>query len=361
MPDLQKGYQFSGTSPNNSVTAEKLNTLVDGATILAGFYTGKSESVSADDADYLLFHEASSGAYRKIRKGNLITASRSQTGFRNLVAKNNTATPATQVDVIADEVVMRSDTGNVWYSGGLNTTLDITSYAGASTANGRDFATLTSTSGQWCGIWAISNGGLDRLLFSLAATPFSAPNLPAGFPYKALLGVVWLNPAGTLISFVQRGNEVAIPAASPGGSSSALLNPYLGANELKGNSTAGGTGVVNATARTFSAVNLSRCIPPVAVACRGIFGATTDLGAAGSHVVYAVASKGTGALNASPADVIGLQLFHDTTSPTQTFGFRSAITFEVPIHTPQTISCAASTTDDAYAMRITGYALNLGS
>jgi hypothetical protein len=108
-------------------------------------------------------------------------------------------------------------------------------------------------------------------------------------------------------------------------------------------------------------VDLSRCIPPIASACRGILGVTTDLGAPGTPVMYAIAGKGTGALNSSPADVIGLQLFHDTTDAVASYGFKSAVSFEAPIHTAQTISCAASTNDDVYAMRITGYTLNLGA
>ena len=47
MPYLQKGYPFTGTSPNNTVTAEKLNALVDEATIQPGFSNGATDALGS--------------------------------------------------------------------------------------------------------------------------------------------------------------------------------------------------------------------------------------------------------------------------------------------------------------------------
>ncbi len=353
MPDLQKGYFFSGVSPNNSVTAEKLNTLVDGATILTGFYTGKGETTTAADGDYFLFYETASGLFRKIQKSSFVTAGKARTGFRNLVAHNNAATPNTQIDVTADEVVMRAANGNVRYATAFAATLDITSYASAATPNGRDYTPLGSSAFR--GIWAISDGTNDRLLFSTAVTPGSSPTLPAGYSYQALLGVVRLDGSGILVRFVQRGCEVAITPPGDAAATAPALNPFIGAAELT-------NAQVNATSRSFSAVDLSRCIPSIASQVRGMIGLTADSSVVTNGVTYAIASKGAGALNSSPSDVLGLQLitvFPQNAATGTSYGYFGAAPFETPIQTAQQISLAVTGAGFVHSMRINGYTLNL--
>jgi hypothetical protein len=351
MSDLSKGYTFSGTSPNNNITAEKLNALVDQATIQTGFYTDRSEANSGSDTDLLLIYNASSFTFKKIRKGNLITAGVAKTGFTNLSVQNNAAAPDSRLDVTADELVLRAITGNVRYISAFSRTVDLESYSGAATADGRDFA--TENADTWYYVWAISDGTNDRLLVSASRT---SPTLPSGFTYRALLGAARNDHSSNFVRFIQRNCEVAIAVASKAGVASANLNPKTGATPVEFTSASCDT------LGAFQSVDLAQCIPPAMTArVRGIIGQSTDSG--GTNYVYAVASKGTGALDGSntPSEAIGLQLLTSYLNATagQMFGFYNAASFEVPVHTSQTMYWTTNTGTLRHNLRINGYTLAL--
>lgn len=351
MSDLSKGYTFSGTSPNNNVTAEKLNALVDGATIETGFYSERAEALSGADGDLLLLLQASDGTYRKIRKANLISSGVAKTGFRNLLMSNHAAAPDSQLEASASEVVLRSSAGNVRYVSGFSRTLDATVYAGAATADGRDFAVLVMDA--WSYVHAISDGSNDRLLLSLSA---SSPTLPAGFAYAALLGAVRLDHAGHFTRFVQRECEVALAPASKAGVLNAESNPQTGATPAEF------TEVSCDSLGVLQSADLSRCVPPGLVArVRGIIGQSVEAG--GSDYCYALAARGSGGLSgaSTPVEALGLQVLptYQVATAVKMFGFYSAASFDLPLAVSQTLYWTASAGAARHNLRITGFTLAL--
>lgn len=342
---ITPGFTFQN---GGQCTAAGLNNLVLLSVVTPALISQQTEITTLAADDFLLVYDASANGFAKISKANSITAAVNQTGFTNLIALNNSGTPNTKIDVTCSECVLVRSNGDVFLAQGISDTLDIALYSGASTPNGRDFATLTGAD-RFCGIWAISNGGLTKLLFSTANTPDGSPVLPAGYTYQCLLGVVFLNTGGTLIRFVQRNRDVSIPPASAAGTAAPTLNPYIGASEF--------TGIqINATTKTFSPVLLGRCIPSIAVKAKVMLGSTstaTDFG-------YAVATVGVGAIDSSPTGTIGMQLGRAKADGSSTlFGFGAAVEFDLVVSASTTIYAAVNNTTSNHSMRCNGYTLNL--
>ena len=126
--------------------------------------------------------------------------------FRSLVIKNNTTTPNSKVDVTADEVVLQ-DTYKSRTVVSLSCTVDIT----AAGANGLD--TGAEANSTWYYIWAIAKeDGTKAALLSVSAT---APTLPSGYTYKALLGAIYNTSAGNFIKMQQFGKVVYRDTSTP--------------------------------------------------------------------------------------------------------------------------------------------------
>jgi hypothetical protein len=116
---------------------------------------------------------------------------------RGLVIKNNATHPTYQMDIDADEIILQDSSGIAKSVSAVNLTVDIT----ASGANGLD----TGSEGNgWYYIWVINNGATTAGLLSLSAT---APTLPSGYTYKALLGAIYNNTDFNVIN--QVGNVVS--------------------------------------------------------------------------------------------------------------------------------------------------------
>ena len=347
MSDLQKGYTFSGTSPNNSVTADKLNTLVDGAAILPGFYTGKSENQQAGTGDYVLTYDSTAAAYRKVQVGNLIPATRSRTGFRNLYA---TTLSGPAVLASADELILRSDAGQLRSVTGFIGRGDLRFYTGGSTPDGRDAATIVTAGTQWYYFWAISDGTHENLLFSQSAT---SPALPAGYLYKALLGAVRIDNSGNFVRFIQRNSDVAVDLTSSAGATNAALNPWTGAT------LAEFTNIAPAVPRTLQTVDLSRCLPPGLTArVTGLIGSTDT----SVNTAYAICPQGTSSLATANAEPLpGLAIYNTLGFGTGStlLGFGNAASFDVVLDTSQLLSWTTSAATSKHSMRITGYRLTL--
>jgi hypothetical protein len=116
---------------------------------------------------------------------------------KNLVVKNNTATPASKIDVAADEIALKSAGGSALLATAFFVTADIT----VGGANGLD--TGAAANNTWYYIWVISNGATAESLLSTSST---APTLPVGYTYKALIGAVYRTTA--FRNFTQRGSRV---------------------------------------------------------------------------------------------------------------------------------------------------------
>lgn len=120
---------------------------------------------------------------------------------RNLIIENNTGNPLFQMDIDADEVLLQDSTGNPSRETGVNLTVDIT----VSGANGLD--TGVEASSTWYFLWVISNGITTAGLLSLSS---SAPTMPTGYTFKALVGAVFNDSGNNFVSLSQKGNRVVI-------------------------------------------------------------------------------------------------------------------------------------------------------
>lgn len=117
---------------------------------------------------------------------------------RNLVVTNNSATPNSQMDIDADEVILKNSSGNSYLAESVNLTADIAT----SGANGLD--TGAEANSTWYYLWVIYNGTTVASLISASST---SPTLPSGYTYKALVGAVYNGSGGDFIKMVQHGRK----------------------------------------------------------------------------------------------------------------------------------------------------------
>ncbi|CAB4122818.1 hypothetical protein UFOVP28_50 [uncultured Caudovirales phage] len=105
----------------------------------------------------------------------------------------------------ADAVMMEDGSGNVIKGASLSAVPDL-SVNGA--VNRLDTGTVAAST--WYYVWAISNGTLVGFLYSLSST---APTMPGGYTYKALVGVVRTNGSAQVVPFNQKGKSWQYVAA----------------------------------------------------------------------------------------------------------------------------------------------------
>lgn len=100
-------------------------------------------------------------------------------GTVNLLVKNNSGTPNTNIDYTADSAVLINPTGNVpFYAASISGTINTTNGTVTSTADGMDGeARPTSAYGY---VWLISNGTSTNGLVSTTLSP----TMPAGYIYR---------------------------------------------------------------------------------------------------------------------------------------------------------------------------------
>jgi hypothetical protein len=106
---------------------------------------------------------------------------------------------AATVDVDATEIILQDSNGLAKRVSSVNLTANIT----ASGANGLD--TGSEASGTWYFIWVINNGTTTASLLSASST---APTMPSGYTFKALVGAVRNDGSSNFIDFTQEGNKV---------------------------------------------------------------------------------------------------------------------------------------------------------
>lgn len=101
---------------------------------------------------------------------------------RNIIVKNNATNPTFQVDVSADAVVLQSVSGAGFF---LASSVSLTINLDTNGANGLDVGTgAASLQQNWYYFYIISDGTLVRGLASLSST---APTMPAGYTYRAMI------------------------------------------------------------------------------------------------------------------------------------------------------------------------------
>ena len=116
---------------------------------------------------------------------------------KNLRCFNNTGTPGSQIDLTADEIVLKDSSGKPLLATNVSATANIL----VNGANGLD--TGAAANNTWYYLWVISNGSTTALLFSTSST---APTMPVGYTFRALVSAVYRTTA--FRNFVQRQNRI---------------------------------------------------------------------------------------------------------------------------------------------------------
>lgn len=223
------------------------------------------------------------------------------TAFILPVASNLRATfgiaSSAQTVVTADSIVVRDASNNPMLLASYSKTADIT----VSGAGGLD--TGAEASGTWYFVWAIAKpDSTNSILLSVSAT---APSLPSGYTYKALIGAVRNNGSSNIEPGWQRGNwcyardrvniitngaatsetEISIAAAAPTIAQDYVLSiPYVGG-------IADGTGLYSSSVSLFfvagSAARSMAYAMTGAASANSYFGATDMLVPYTGYLAYA--------------------------------------------------------------------------
>lgn len=178
---------------------------------------------------------------------------------RNIAGRTNSVTPLAKWDVTADELQLKDSNGNAFVATSVSVTADIT----VSGANGLD--TGSENSSTWYYVWVIAKP--DGTVASLLSTSSSAPTMPSGYTFKALVSAVRNNGSsnfiasrqfGSVIWFEGKQNVLSAGAATietpvatsgfvPPIASEVLLAAYLNMNSTAGGFAAG-TGTLRVVA-----------------------------------------------------------------------------------------------------------------
>lgn len=176
---------------------------------------------------------------------------------RNLVIKNTVANPTFQMDIDVDEVILQNDAGAPFRATSVNETADIT----ASGANGLD--TGSEAGSTWYFLWVIAkaDGTVDSLL-SLSST---APTMPSGYTFKALVGAIYNDGSSDFINISQVDGKVVRA-------------------ELQV--------LANGSSGTYASISLIAALPSTAKTVHGTFGGVSAVSQA--DVEIAATSTGLG-------------------------------------------------------------------
>jgi hypothetical protein len=286
--DLQAGTVIDVTL---SISGGTL-TLTHNATSL---YIPGGLNLTLADKDVLRLQKTSdSNAYWKVVGGvkadgtPLVSTSASIIGgSKNLVITNNSATPNSQVDIDADEIILKNASGIAYLASSVNLTANIA----ASGANGLD--TGAEVGGTWYYLWVIYNGTTVASLISASST---APTMPSGYTYKALLGAIYNDVSGNFIKMRQIDRLAFITRT---------------------------TITTSIPGTTYSSLSLSAVVPPNA---KSVFIQRSDQFGASAN-----ASLSTSPTNADDLPAVTTSESGGGTS------YRHTFTFELPIVESQTI------------------------
>lgn len=123
---------------------------------------------------------------------------------KGFTLKRNATNPNYQLDLAATAIVLHNTSNLALQLQTWSLTVDIT----ASGANGLD--TGAEANSTWYYVWAIYDGTNKRGLISTSST---APTMPSGYTYKALVGAVYNSAGGNFLDFYQTGRDVYYAAA----------------------------------------------------------------------------------------------------------------------------------------------------
>jgi hypothetical protein len=225
---------------------------------------------------------------------------------KNLIITNNSGTPNSQIDIDADEIILKDTDGRAYLAEAVNLTANIA----ASGANGLD--TGAEANSTWYYVWVIYNGTNVAGLLSASST---APTLPSGYTYKALMGAIYNDGSSNFIKIYQTGKRV-------------------NTTQAVATSTAPGLSYVS--------VSLGAIIPPNAKRVTG-----------NENIQFGPSLSGTGYLAPTASDDYARSFVYISGSGTS---IKLGIPFNIPVVEPQTVYTkrTGSAVSD-YQMRIDGW------
>lgn len=238
---------------------------------------------------------------------------------RNLVIKNNATNPTFVVDITADEAVLKNAGGLSYLAESVSVSANITGTVG--TANSLD--TGSEASNTWYYLWLIYNGSAVASLLSASST---APTLPSGYTYKALVGAVLNDGSSNFITFRQAGKEVWV-------------------NETNIFTATGPDAINTYQSKTLvpASGTTEKIVPPIAVEAWGSAGSS-------GNVPSQIAVAGDG-------DGLGAVTLMAYANGAVFNSFYGAGYWRVPLKTAQTIHWQALTTAANYRLNVSGYRL----
>jgi len=235
---------------------------------------------------------------------------------RGLVCKVNATNPTYQADITADDVVLKNASDLSYLASSVSLTVAISS----SGANGLD--TGAEASPTWYYLWVIYNGSTVAGLISASST---APTLPSGYTYKALVGAVFNNSGSDFTRFWQTGRRVQLAPANIFTAKAAT-----GADTYQ--ALTGG-----------EATLLAAAVPPIAKTVLLTAGASTTQ----NSIAVAGDTNGVGSI-VSAGDVAGA---------TTVSSFVGCSSGEVPLITAQTVVWKSGSTNAYNRLDVNGYTI----
>lgn len=121
-------------------------------------------------------------------------------GFKNLIIKNNSGTPNSQVDIDADAVTVETTTGFAYRLTGI----DLTVNCAGTGANGLDSGSLANST--WYAVYVIYNP-TTQTVAGLVSSNGSNPTMPSDYTAKARLGWFRTNGSAQFHRIIQRGRR----------------------------------------------------------------------------------------------------------------------------------------------------------
>lgn len=228
---------------------------------------------------------------------------------RNYTSQNN---GSGIVSATADEVILKNSSGRpVLLSGVSISSINIASTG----ANGLDVG--SGVASTWYYVWLIYNGTTVSGLLSASST---APTLPGGYTFKALMGAVYYT-GSTFTTYYQHDRDVYIDDAVI----------FTGAN-----------GIITWSATSGPALTaMQATVPPIAKMAWGSAGNTTNNGG----VAIAADASALGAVVACNGTAAGVS----------TLSFQLGGNWRVPLKTAQTFYYIMANTSTGYRVTVSGY------
>lgn len=255
-----------------------------------------------------------------------------QGGRKQFKATNNSGTPNTQVDIAADEVMLENTLGGTYKAAPIANTINL----GATGANALDTGAIAASKIYY--LWVIYNSAAALSATNpagLASLSSTAPTMPAGYSYKALLGVCVTDAGSLILRFTQLDNYWSYRIVA---GSSTLTYPALATGVM-------GTYSTTSAALTYFDIPLTNFVPPAPLVSKVYFQASTQYAnATASALIVAPTADYSGPNTTHPAPLC----LPATASLTQIVSFA-----------PEATSVKGSSNAGGAAVCLVGFDLNL--